>query len=280
MNSVNPPVRFCRSRVRTMCLAQCTGCSMLPNMIVMLDLSPTEWAVSWALEPLAGGDLVRAQDLADGVVEDLRCGAGQRREAGVLHPAQVGLQRLAEPAGALGDLQRGEPVHVHRRHRGLHGLRDVEVVVAVEVGMDAALQAHLGGAELSGLADPVGDLVVGEQVGLAAQVQRQRALGESAERALERAHVGVVDVAVAHEGDVVADDLLTQPVGELRDRHDLRPPCLEQRDELVDSRLLAELDAGQHLGDRSACMRGGPARARSGSGRRRSTRRSSGGRPG
>ena len=47
MNSVNPPVRFCTSRVRTMCLAQCTGCSMLPNMIVMLERSPTEWAISW-----------------------------------------------------------------------------------------------------------------------------------------------------------------------------------------------------------------------------------------
>ena len=40
--------------------------------------------------------------------------------------------------------------------------------------------------------------------GRAAQVERERALGEGAEAALEGADVGVVDVAVAHEGDDVA----------------------------------------------------------------------------
>ena len=43
----------------------------------------------------------------------------------------------------------------------LHGPGDVDVVVAVEVGVDAALQADLGGAELGGLARALGDVVEG-----------------------------------------------------------------------------------------------------------------------
>jgi len=47
----------------------------------------------------------------------------------------------------------GETVHVDRRCDRLHRARDVDVVVAVEVGVNAALQAYLGGAALDGLDD-------------------------------------------------------------------------------------------------------------------------------
>ncbi len=47
-NSVNPPVSRCRARVRTMWRAQLIGCSTEPNMIVMLERRPTEWAVRCA----------------------------------------------------------------------------------------------------------------------------------------------------------------------------------------------------------------------------------------
>jgi hypothetical protein len=46
-NSVNPPVSACRSRVRSRCLAQFRGRSTCPNMMVMLERSPTEWATRW-----------------------------------------------------------------------------------------------------------------------------------------------------------------------------------------------------------------------------------------
>ena len=67
---------------------------------------------------------------------------------------QVVGERHVEPARAFGDLERGEPVHVDLRRDRLHRPRDVDVVVAVEVGMDAALQAHLGRAALDRLDDP------------------------------------------------------------------------------------------------------------------------------
>ena len=66
----------------------------------------------------------------------------------------------------------------------LHRARHVDVVVAVEVGVDAALQAHLGRAALDRLDDAPLDLVEVEQVRVAAEVQRQRALRERAERHL------------------------------------------------------------------------------------------------
>ena len=100
-------------------------------------------------------------------------------------------------------------------------LDDLEVVVAVEARVDPALQADLGRALGLGLDHPAGDLVQPEQVRRAAQVERQRALGEGAEPALEGAHVGVVDVAVGDPGDGVAD---RRPLAARRPPRRPRPP--------------------------------------------------------
>ena len=53
--------------------------------------------------------------------------------------------------GALGDLECGEAVDVHSRHRLVDSPGHIDVVVAVEVGMDTTLQTHLGSACLGGL---------------------------------------------------------------------------------------------------------------------------------
>ena len=78
-----------------------------------------------------------------------------------------------------------------------------------------------------------------EQVGVAAQVERERALGEGAEPALEGADVGVVDVAVDDEGDVVADDVRRSCVGHLGHGAGPRAPGREEGDDLVLADLLA-----------------------------------------
>ena len=168
----------------------------------MLLRRPTAWAVRCASSHSLGVDLVGAQHGADLVVEDLCGGAGQRAEAGVLEPGQVRRQRLAQPLGALGHLESREAVDVDAGHGGLHRPHHVDVEVAVEGRVDAALEAHLGRAPRGRLGGALGDVVEGEQVGRSAQVQRQRALGEPAERAPEGADVGVVDVAVDDVGDV------------------------------------------------------------------------------
>ena len=98
------------------------------------------------VEPLVGVDLVGADDRPHLVVEDLGRGARQRGEAGVLREGEVLGEVHVEPFRAFGDLERGEAVHVDARRRLLHEADDVEVVVAVEVGVDPALETHLGRA--------------------------------------------------------------------------------------------------------------------------------------
>ncbi len=105
------------------------------------------------LEPLLGVHLVGAQDRAHLVVEDLGRGARQGAQPGVHQAKEVLIERLTESLRALGDFERGEAVHVDVGRGLLHRPAHVDVVVAVEVGMDAALQAHLGRAERGGLGD-------------------------------------------------------------------------------------------------------------------------------
>ena len=199
------------------------------------------------LEPLLGVHLVGADDRPHLVVEDLGGGAGQRREPGVLREREVVAERHAEAAGALGDLERGEPVQVDggrgRFHRSCHR----QVVLAVEVGMDAALEADLGGAALDGFDDPALDLLEVEQVRRPAEVERHRALRERAELALERADVRVVDVAGSHEGDDVADGVGAELIGDRSDTRDVGTTRAEQRDDLVDADFLACCDAVEHV---------------------------------
>ena len=204
-----------------------------------------------------------------------------------LRRVQVRRQRLAQPLGALGDLERGEAVHVDPGHRLLDRADDVDVELAVEGRVDAALQAHLGRAESHRLHGALGDVVEGEQVRRPPQVERQRPLAEAAERAPERAHVGVVDVAVDDVGDRVADGLAAQVVGHLGHRGDLGTAGPEQGDDLRLPDLLAGPDPVEHLADRPPRLAGSArsprlARrsesARAGGCPRRSTRPSSGGR--
>ena len=208
------------------------------------------------VEPLLGVDLVGADDGPHLVVEDLGRGAGERGQAGVLRRSQVVAQGHAQTARALGDLERGEAVHVDLRRDLLHRARHREVVVAVEVGVDATLQAHLGGAAVDRFQDAALDLLVVEEVGRAAEVQRERALRERAEPALERAHVRVVDVAVADERDRVTHRVAPELVGDRGDLEEVGATRAEQGDDLVDVDLLAGEDAVEHLAHRSA----GPGR--------------------
>src|SRR4029453_17245311 len=95
----------------------------------------------------------------------------------------------------------------------LDGAADRFVGLAGVVGMDAALQADLGGAALPRLDGAARHFFQREIVGLAAQVVVRAALGEGAEAAAEVADVGVVDVAVDDVGNDAAANRLAQGVG-------------------------------------------------------------------
>ena len=202
-------------------------------------------------QPFLGGDLVGADDRAHLVVEDLRRRSGKRGESGLLQSEQVFVQRHAEPAGALRHLEGREPVHVDRGRDFLDRAGDIDVVVAVEIGMDPALQADLGRAARDGFDHPPLHLLHLEEIRLPAEVERERSLRERAEFATVRAHVCVVDVAIAHEGDLVADDRAAQLIGDFGDPRDFGTARREQRHDLADADLFTREHPGEHLTDRS-----------------------------
>ena len=105
------------------------------------------WAARCASSHCSVLILSGTQHGPDLVVEDLRRGAGQRGQPGLLQAPQVVDEGLAEPPRPFGHLEGGEAVDVDRAPTRLaHGPDDLEVVVAVEARVDAPLEAHLGGA--------------------------------------------------------------------------------------------------------------------------------------
>ena len=192
----------------------------------------------------------------------------------VASPASFSLQQVVgerhvEPARAFGHLERGEAVHVDRRARppSPRGRRRRSSRRRSRGG------CRPGGTPRSRRTRPPRPRAAASpraraRYGCAAQVERERTLRERAEPALERADVRVVDVAVADERDLVADDLAPQLVGDLGDARDLGAARAEQRDDLVDADLFAGEHAVEHLADRAA-----GARRRRGGGEQRAAAR-------
>ncbi len=131
------------------------------------------------------------------------------------------------------------------RHRLLDRMADRKIGGAGIFGVDAALQAHFGGAALPGFLDAADDLVHIEVVGPAAQVLAELALREGAELAAEIADVGVVDVAGDDIGDRVARDLAAQPVGGLAHRGELVAARREQANDVGFGKRFAGASRGR-----------------------------------
>src|SRR5207342_1597575 len=103
-------------------------------------------------------DLVRADDRANLVVQDLSGGPGERAQAEIAESPEIRVEVEVERGSALPDLERGERVDVDVLNRRLDRLDDARVVVARERRVDAALQAHLGRPALPRLVHAPDDL--------------------------------------------------------------------------------------------------------------------------
>src|SRR6185312_3133919 len=187
------------------------------------------------LDPGGGGEFALGEHPADVVVEDLRGGAGDAVEAGVLGGGQELGEGQAGAGGAVDDLHRGEGVQVDARLAAFDLEGEVEVGGAGQVGVDAALHADLGRPGRPGLVDAVADLGHGQGVGVGVGA----ALGEGAEPAAGVADVGEVDVAVDHVGDVLAVDVGAHRVGQRRERVQVGAVGAQQR------QVLAVREAGR-----------------------------------
>ena len=163
-----------------------------------------------------------------------------------LRPREERVDGTVERRRTLRHLERREGMDVHARHRFLDGAADRFVGLAGVVGMDAALQADLGGAALPRLDGAPRHLFQGEVVGLAAQVVVRAALGEGAEAAAEVADVGVVDVAVDDVADDVAAHRLAQRVGRTGD---MAIVGVARREQPLDLGMVEPLAAGRPIDD-------------------------------
>ena len=81
------------------------------------------------------------------------------------------LKRFAEPFRPFIDFKRGEGVNVNFWSGIFHRMANVDVIVAVETRMDAALQCDLGGAHFPCFTRSGGDVVEGKEIRSAAQVE-------------------------------------------------------------------------------------------------------------
>ena len=129
----------------------------------------------------------------------------------------------------VGDLHRTKRVHVHRRHPRLDRPHQIGVAGHRQLGVDAALHAHLRRARDVRLPGPVGDLVGRQRV----RVGVALALRERAEPAARVADVGEVDVAVDDERHVVTDGVAAQRISQRRNGIQRRTIGGRQRQILV-----------------------------------------------
>ena len=173
-------------------------------MIVAVERRPTPCAVSctsshWPVVTLSGQSVRRTSSSRISAAVP-----GSEARPGVAEQDEVLVERQPERRRALPDLERGERVHVDPGHGLLHGAADLEVGLAGEARVDAALEADLGRAALPRLARAARDLAGRHDVRAAAQVRGEPALREGAEAAAEVADVRVVDVPRHDVGDDVA----------------------------------------------------------------------------
>ena len=207
---MNPPVSSWILLSTRRWPTQWRGLSTWPYIIVLVVGMPTWCAVVTTSTQVRVGSLplVRIQRTSSSRISAAVPGSEPRpasraliRKSSIDRPVRavplttsIGLNAWTCISGTR-CLDRGDQVEVRRRG---------------QLGVDAALHADLGRAEVPGLLGAVGDLVEGQRVGVGVGAP----LGERAEPAADVADVGEVDVAVDDVGHLVADGLPAQVVGQ------------------------------------------------------------------
>ena len=165
------------------------------------------------VEPRLRGELVGRELATHVVIQDLGRRAGQRTQARALELDEKFGDGDSERLCAVTDLERRKGMDVYLRLRLLRGATNVQIRLACERRMDAALHADLCAAAIEGLAHAATDFIEIDEIRRAAQVLVRAAFGERAEPALVETDVGVVDVA--HDGVThrVADAALPKFIG-------------------------------------------------------------------
>src|SRR5579871_1902909 len=149
-------------------------------------------------EPIFGGALQPADAETHFVVENFRAAAGNGVETRGAQPDDGFANRESADFGDTSDFRRRETVQMNRRKAILDGTEQILVPFDLQVGVETALHQHAGAAEVERLLDFCENRFLRENVA----VGRLHRLVEIAERAVFRAEIRVVDVAI----DLICDD--------------------------------------------------------------------------
>mmetsp|Transcript_4715 Transcript_4715/g.13558 ORF Transcript_4715/g.13558 Transcript_4715/m.13558 type:complete len:257 (-) Transcript_4715:65-835(-) len=146
------------------------------------------------------------------VIQNFRRCARQRTQASCLQLPQERFDGPAARCSALRNLQRAEGVHVDPGGSLPRRPQQPQVGVAGEVGVDAALHAHLPSPPVPGLRHAAAHLLQRQVVRLAPHLLGCLAFAEGAKLAGVRTHVGVIDVAIHGEGHPQSGNSLPEAV--------------------------------------------------------------------
>ena len=212
------------------------------------DAEPVRFAHD--AEPVGRLRLLRRDDVAHAVDEDLRSASGDRVEARVAQPRQcLGDRELGAACDVL-DLGRREHVQVNAVPL-LDRAEEILVELDAEVRVMAALHEERGAADRQRLLDLLEDDRLRKEVALAAVA---RTAVEGAEVAVRVADVRVVDVPVDDERHAPrVDPAVAKLIGRAADANEVAAPQEHER-VLVVQPLPAER-AVEDLGDGAAPTR-------------------------
>ena len=214
---------------------------------------PRRWAWRMTSSHSAVFVFFGAMMRAHPVDQDLGAAAGKRVEPGIAQARERLGHRQLRPAGDVLHLGRREGVQVDRVAR-LDRAEQILVPVDAEVGVVTALHQHRGAAESQRLLDLLEDHRARQHVALAAV---PRPAVEGAEVAVGDADVGVVDIAVDDERDLVAvGAAVAHLVGGAADGDEVARA--QQRERVVVGETLARQHAIEDLARRSGPVRRRP----------------------
>ena len=134
-------------------------------MIVAVVLKPIWWAVRITSSHRPVSILSGHRYRPHFIIQNLCRSARQRAKTGGFQRREELADRDAERRRALVHFERRERVHVHAGHGLANRRADVEIGLAREARLDAALHAHFSRAALPGFARAPGDLVERQRVG-------------------------------------------------------------------------------------------------------------------
>src|SRR5580765_4378782 len=179
--------------------------------------------------PLRGRKLVTREHVTDFIIQNFRCGAGQRIESVVTQHREIVAQWHACQFHAVHHLHRRKGVNVHAGYHIFHRTQNVAIVKRRQTVRQTTLDADFGCSQIPGFFRLPSHVFEGMKVG----ISFPRPTAERAKLASDKTNIREIDVAVDHVADDVADQLSTQVISRNQQGYQIIPPATGQAIPLV-----------------------------------------------